>query len=52
MQQHGKHVSMVTDADTRKEDMVLSMLSLPRLYNEDQKEGCICDCAGEGQQQM
>jgi hypothetical protein len=43
---------MATDADTRKEDMVFSMQSSPRLYNEDQQQGSKYDCAGEGQQQL
>jgi hypothetical protein len=47
MQQHDKHVSVAIDTDTRKQDMVFSMQSSPRLYNEDQQQGSKCDCAGE-----
>jgi hypothetical protein len=36
-QRRGKHVSASTDSDETMEYVVFSMLSLPRLYSEDQQ---------------
>jgi hypothetical protein len=46
-QRHGTNVSTATDIDTTIEGMLFSMLSMPRLYNEDQMNSQLVDSQSE-----